>query len=101
MTDKTPWVVTEADKQRFVETYGFAYREDDETHSAAANVFAESRHRHESQAELVEVVQLYLDWGSLSPADIQAKYPEMDHPGGVNWIDARARAILAKIGGAA
>lgn len=51
--------------------------------------------------EMAEVVRLYLDWGELSPAALEAKYPEWDRADGVSFIDTKAHALLAKIGGEA
>ena len=49
--------------------------------------------------ELYEIAQLYLDWGHLSPRQLEEKYPEWDRTEGVKWIDAKARAALAKARG--
>src|SRR5690349_2091372 len=49
--------------------------------------------------ELYEIAQMYLDWGHLSPAQLEAKYPEWERTEGVRYIDAKARAALAKARG--
>ncbi len=51
--------------------------------------------------ELLDVAQLYLDWGHLSPAELEAKYPEWDMTEGVGYIDAKAREAIAKATGQA